>query len=215
VLGVNHHLRASALHRRMRDMIAAGAIGEVRSISILHAGLLREVLRTWRLTDSGEGAIYLDLSVHDIDLARFLLQQEPVSVCGMGDALALGGAGIDDHAMYMIRMSGGAFLQVHESFVTPSVESQVLVLGSTGMLIAQGTLAQRAGGTLLHRHASGTDTIEVPPVDLYGETIRQFRDAITGHGQPLASGEDGYLSLAAAETVREAVTSGKTITFRP
>ncbi len=214
VLAVNHHLRASAIHRRMRRMISDGAIGEVRSMSVLHAGLLREVLQTWRITDRNEGAIYLDLSVHDIDLARFLLQQEPVSAMGMGGAIALGSAGIHDHAMYVMQMSGGAFLQAHESFVTPGVESQVVVLGSTGMLVAQGTLAQRAGGTLMHRHLGGSVAIEVPPVDLYLETIRGVQAAIDGKGNPLASGEDGLLSLAGAETVREAVESGRIVPFR-
>lgn len=214
VLAVNHHLRASAIHRHMRQMISDGAIGQVRSMSILHAGLLREVLQTWRITDRNEGAIYLDLSVHDIDLARFLLGREPVSAMGMGGAIALGGAGIHDHAMYVLQMSGGTFLQVHESFVTPAVESQVLVLGSTGMLVAQGTLAQRAGGTLSHRRLGDTATIEVAQVDLYLEMIRSFRAAIDGTGSPLASGEDGLLSLAGAETVREAVQSGRAVPFR-
>lgn len=215
VLAVNHHLRASAIHRRMRQMISDGVIGKVRSMSVLHAGLLREILQTWRITDRNEGAIYLDLSVHDIDLARFLLQQEPVSVMGMGGAVDLGGADIHDHALYIMRMNGGAFLQAQESFVTPAVESQVLVLGSTGMLAAQGTLAQRAGGTLLHRRLGEVATIEVPQVDLYLETIRSFRAAIDGKGSPLASGEDGLLSLAGAETVRNAVEDGTTVPFRP
>lgn len=215
VLGVNHHLRAAAIHKRMREMIAGGVIGEVRSLSILHAGLLRDVLQTWRVTDPAEGAIYLDLSVHDIDLSRFLLQQEPLSVMAAGEAVALGGEGIDDHAMYIMRMSGGTFVQVHESFVTPAVESQIMVLGSTGSLLAQGTLSQRAGGSLLHRHAAGSETVNVPPVDLYIETVRQFQKAIAGDGSPLATGLDGFLSLAAAEAVREAATGGKTVSFRP
>ncbi len=215
VLGVNHHLRAAAIHRRMREMIAAGDIGDIRSLSILHAGLLRDVLQTWRIADPAEGAIYLDLSVHDIDLARFLLQQEPATVSAMGEAMALGGAGIHDHTMYVMRMSGGTFVQVHESFVTPVVESQIMVMGSKGMLVAQRTLSQRAGGSLIHRHPGGTETLNVTPVDLYVETVRHFQQAIAGNGSPLAAGLDGFLSLAAAETVRDAALGGKTISFRP
>lgn len=208
VLAVNHHLRASRLHQKMRQMIESGEIGEVRAISVLHAGLLRPALQTWRIEDESEGAIYLDLSVHDIDLARFLSRQEPVTVAGIGGCMHLGKRGIHDHAMYVMTLSGGAFLQGHESFVTPDVESKVLVLGSTGMLEARGSLSQAAAGALVHRASGAEMPIPIEPVDLYLDTISHFRSAIAGNGTPLASGEDGLISLAAAEAVREAVTTG-------
>lgn len=214
VLAVNHHLRSSPVHQTMRRMIAAGDIGEVRSLIIIHAGLLRPVLQTWRIKDPAEGAIYLDLSVHDIDLAGFLLQQQPETAIGIGDALALGEASAHDHTMYALRMSGGAFVQVNESFVTPDVESQVMAHGSEGILIATGTLAQRSTGTLVRRQRGRNEAIPLRANDIYADTVGQFLAAIEGRGAPHASGRDGLVSLAGAEAVARAVKTRRSVEIK-
>jgi 1,5-anhydro-D-fructose reductase (1,5-anhydro-D-mannitol-forming) len=210
-LAVNHHLRGSAVHQRMRKLIAEGAIGDVRSVTIMNAGMLRPALRTWRVSEPAEGGIYLDLSVHDIDLARFILMQEPLTVVGIGAAVALGAQDVHDHVMFSAVMSGGSFLQVHESFITPSVESQLLVLGSEGYLLAIGTISQRAGGELVQGHLQGAASVQVDQVDPYAETVRQFVLAIETGRRPLASGWDGLAALTAAEAVASAVTSGRAV----
>jgi 1,5-anhydro-D-fructose reductase (1,5-anhydro-D-mannitol-forming) len=214
VLGVNHHLRSSPVHQTMRRMIAAGDIGEVRSLIIIHAGLLRPILQTWRIRDPAEGAIYLDLSVHDIDLACFLLQQTPALASGIGDALMLGDAKAHDHAMYALRMSGGAFVQVNESFVTPDVESLVMAYGSEGILIASGTLAQKSSGTLTRRLRGRNESIPLRPNDTYADTVAQFIAATEGRGSPHATGRDGLVSLAGAEAVARAVATRRTVEIK-
>lgn len=208
-LAVNHHLRGSAVHQRMRKLIAEGAIGDVRSATILNAGMPRPALGTWRISEPAEGGIYLDLSVDDIDLARFILMQEPLTVVGIGGAL--GTRDVHDHAMFSAVMSGSSFLQVHESFITPSVESQVLVLGSEGYLLANGTIAHRAGGTLVQGHTQGAESVQVDQIDPYAETVRQFLLAIETGARPLASGWDGLAAVTAAEAVASAVTSGRAV----
>ena len=214
VLAVNHHLRSSPVHQTMRRMIAAGDIGEVRSLIIVHAGLLRPTLQTWRIKDPDEGAIYLDLSVHDIDLASFLLQQQAQAAIGIGDALALGVAETHDHTMYALRMSGGAFVQVHESFVTPDVESQVMAYGSDGILIASGTLAQKSTGTLIRRTRGRNESIPLRANDIYADTVEQFLAAIDGRGEPRATGRDGLASLVGAEAVARAVKTRKSVAIK-
>ncbi len=214
ILAVNHHLRSSPVHQTMRRMIAAGDIGEVRSLIIVHAGLLRPTLQTWRIKDPDEGAIYLDLSVHDIDLASFLLQQQAQAAIGIGDALALGVAEAHDHTMYALRMSGGAFVQVHESFVTPDVESQVMAYGSEGILVASGTLAQKSTGTLVRRTRGRNESIPLRANDIYADTVEQFLAAIEGRGEPRATGRDGLASLAGAEAVARAVKTRKSVEIK-
>ncbi len=214
VLAVNHHLRSSPVHQTMQRMIAAGDIGTVRSLMILHAGYLRPVLQSWRIKDPAEGAIYLDLSVHDIDLASFLLQQAPQTAVAIGAGVALGDAGIHDHAMYALKMSGDTFVQVHESFVTPDVESQVVALGSEGVLVASGTLAQKSTGTLMRRLNGRNETIPLRANDIYADTVEQFLAAIGGADGPRASGRDGLAALAGAEAVAKAAATGKSVTVK-
>ncbi|RWQ59513.1 MAG: Gfo/Idh/MocA family oxidoreductase [Mesorhizobium sp.] len=209
VLAVNHHLRSSPVHQTMQRMIAAGEIGAVRSLMIVHAGYLRPVLQSWRIKDAAEGGIYLDLSVHDIDLASFLLEQTPVTAVALGAGVALSSNTVHDHAMYALKMSGGTFVQVHESFVTPDVESQVVALGSEGALIAAGTLAQRSTGTLTRRVNGRNESIPLRANDLYADTVEQFLNAIAGTGSPRATGRDGLAALAGAEAVGKAAATGR------
>lgn len=211
VLAVNHHLRASPVHKEMRKRIAAGEIGDARSLLILHAGWLRPELQTWRLSDPAEGAIYLDLSVHDIDLARFLLNQEPLTAIGLGGTLSLGANGVHDHAMYALVMNGGTFVQVHESFVTPGAESQVLVLGSEGTMTAVNSLRQTPGGSLTVKRDGAAELVEVGPENPYLDTLRQFLAAVATGQRPLASGYDGLIALQAAEAVAAAAAKGRSV----
>lgn len=77
----NHHLRNAATHRAMRDAVVAGRIGRVLSARIVHAGTLPIQMLGWRLHTAGAGAgAILDLLVHDADLLRFLLDDEPETI---------------------------------------------------------------------------------------------------------------------------------------
>ncbi len=49
VLAVNHHLPGAGTHRRVREMVASGAVGRPLSAAVRHAVLLPERLRGWRL----------------------------------------------------------------------------------------------------------------------------------------------------------------------
>jgi 1,5-anhydro-D-fructose reductase (1,5-anhydro-D-mannitol-forming) len=208
VFGVNHHLRASNVHRQMRRLVLDGAIGVIHSLIIHHAGLLRPELRTWRLHDpSMGGGIYLDLTVHDVDLARFLLGQEAVEVISMGGAYGLSSNGLDDHTTYAMRMSDGCLVQVHESFVTPGVVSQVIVNGSNGTLHATGSIGQRDSGQLIQRTSSDIQEISAERTDLYAETVRQFNNLVERRRTQIATGWDGVSALRTAEAVARSVQS--------
>ena len=204
--GVNHHLRASNVHREMRRLVLDGAVGIVHSMIIHHAGLLRHELRTWRLNDpSMGGGIYLDLTVHDVDLARFILGQDPVTVVGMGGAYGMSSNGLDDHAAYVMRMTDGCLVQIHESFLTPGAVSQVIVNGSLGTLHATRSIGQRDLGELVMRVGTTTQEIALKKVDLYAETIKQFNNLATGADAQIATGWDGVQSLRVAEAVVRSV----------
>ncbi|MBB3236741.1 putative dehydrogenase [Phyllobacterium endophyticum] len=205
--GVNHFLRASRLHRRMQEMIAQGVIGDVRSILIVHVNALPDNFRL----DTAHGRAISDLAVQDIDLARFLLKQEPLTVVGVGSACAGSASLLQDQAMYSIVMSGGAFLQVHESFASPFVQSQVFVLGSLGYLHARGTLNQHPSGSLTCVTTGEVKTIPSEILDPDAEMIQSFLGAIGSNSRPLATGWDGLAAIMAAEAVAAAIASGRAV----
>jgi 1,5-anhydro-D-fructose reductase (1,5-anhydro-D-mannitol-forming) len=74
VLATNHHLRNAATHRKLRELIQAGAIGRPLFARVFHAVYLPPNLQGWRIDKPGAGGgVVLDITVHDIDTLRFLL----------------------------------------------------------------------------------------------------------------------------------------------
>src|SRR5215208_4723868 len=73
VMGTNHHLRNAASHRKLRELVANGAIGQPLAVRVFHAVYLPESLQGWRISraDAGGGVI-LDITVHDADTLRFV-----------------------------------------------------------------------------------------------------------------------------------------------
>jgi len=91
VMGTNHHLRNAATHRTMRRLLGEGAIGRPLAARVFHAVSLPADLRTWRVQrpDAG-GGVPLDITVHDADALRFLLDDEVVEVGALTASQGLG-----------------------------------------------------------------------------------------------------------------------------
>lgn len=199
VLGTNHHLRASAFHAQVRELIASGAIGRVHGVQVSHAVYLPPHLQGWRLDQPGAGGgVVMDILVHNTDLLRYLLQAEPLRIQTSVLQAGLGQGEVEDSAMSVIEFSSGALAQTHESFCAPHSKTRLHVLGTAGNLYAEGTLTQAGTGRLWLRDADGEREITAPAVDLYEVGFGAFVRACAGEGQPLATGADGARAMATA-----------------
>jgi 1,5-anhydro-D-fructose reductase (1,5-anhydro-D-mannitol-forming) len=120
VFGTNHHFRAAPTIDAMRRLIADGAIGEVVAARVFHALLLLEELQTWRLDrpDAGAGVV-LDITVHDTDTIRFLLDDEVAEVTALTANQGLAKGAIEDSVMGVLRMRRGQLVSFHDSFTVP------------------------------------------------------------------------------------------------
>ena len=204
----NHHLRCSGSHRAVRDIIAAGRIGQVLSLRIHHAVHLPPHLQGWRINDAGAGGgVIPDITVHDADCVRFLLGEDPVSV--VAEACVSGmGAGVEDSVMSVWTMPSGAMVMAHESFTHPFAGSGLEVHGTEGSIFARGVMTQLPVGEIELVTAKGRETVPFSDHNLYVEAVRQFVAAVAGQGTPAADGKDGVKSLAVALAVRDAATTG-------
>jgi 1,5-anhydro-D-fructose reductase (1,5-anhydro-D-mannitol-forming) len=211
VLATNHHLRAQAAHRLIRDIAASGEIGSVHGVQVSHAVFLPPHLQGWRIDkpDAG-GGVVLDILVHDADLLRFLLGREPLRIHTSTQRNGLAHGALEDGAMSVIEFDGGALAQTHESFVAANAVTRLHVLGTKGSLYAIGSLTQAGTAKLWQRDDHGEREIAVPPVDLYETGFRAFAEACGGHGAPLASGVDGARSMAVALAGLASAASGRT-----
>lgn len=198
VLAVNHHLRGSVLHREIRDIVRAGRLGRILSIRVMNAGYLPDELRTWRLDRSQGGGIALDKTVHDIDLLRFILDDEPIEVKAMTQETDLGAGTYDHTIVASLRFAKGTLAQLHDSFEVPFFVTELHVHGTAGTLVARDCLTGTPRGTLTIHDAAGDSDIPLAHDDLYRPGIEAFHLAIAGNGRPIASGEDGRAALAAS-----------------
>jgi 1,5-anhydro-D-fructose reductase (1,5-anhydro-D-mannitol-forming) len=209
VMGTNHHLRNAATHRAMRSAVKEGHIGKPLFARVFHSVYLPAHLQGWRLDrpDAG-GGVMLDITVHDADTLRFVLDDEPMSVIAIGSHGGMSRAGLEDGAMGVIRFSSGLLAQFHDGFATKYATTGFEVHGDSGSLIGRDCMTQAPKGDVLLRTASGEETLKLDHEKLYARSIRLFQEAVHGRGAPSATGEDGIKSLSVALSALQAARSG-------
>ncbi|MEP5247758.1 MAG: inositol 2-dehydrogenase, partial [Alphaproteobacteria bacterium] len=121
------HLQAS---------LAQGDIGDAEIVTILS----RDPSPPPVSYVKSSGGIFRDMMIHDLDMARFLLGEEPTSVFAVGSALVdaeIGAAGDADTAAVTLTTASGKICQISNSRrATYGYVQRIEVHGSTGMLRA-------------------------------------------------------------------------------
>jgi 1,5-anhydro-D-fructose reductase (1,5-anhydro-D-mannitol-forming) len=209
VMATNHHLRNAATHRKVRELVQAGAVGTPLFARVFHAGYLRPVVQGWRISqpEAGGGAIF-DIVVHDVDALRFILAAEPVEATALSQSAFLSKGAVEDGAMAILRFDNGLLAQIHAAFTIRHATTGLEIHGTEGSLFARDVMTPRAVGTIALRNGEGERIVPVEHLDLYAGGVARFGAAIRGDGSPAATGEDGVRSLAAAIAVLESSKTG-------
>jgi 1,5-anhydro-D-fructose reductase (1,5-anhydro-D-mannitol-forming) len=208
-LGVNHHLRCMETHRTMQKLVREGAIGKIVAVRLFFGVTLPDELKGWRVSkpEAGGGVLF-DLTVHDADLIRFLLSEDPVEVVALTGATGVAENGLADTAMIAARMQSGLLVQIGESFSIAHSDTSVEIHGTEGAIIGTDVLMQRGGGTIVLRRGGDAEEISLNHANAYPRVIHQFNEAIRGRGAPSTTGVDGYKSLAFALAAEESARTG-------
>jgi 1,5-anhydro-D-fructose reductase (1,5-anhydro-D-mannitol-forming) len=216
VFATNHHLRCSGSHRAVRDLVASGRIGRVLSMRLFHAVHLPGHLQGWRIDSAAAGGgVIPDITVHDADVARFILGEDPVSVVAKMTSSGMG-QGVEDSVMSVWTMPSGAMVMAHESFTHPFAGSGLEVHGTEGSIFARGVMTQQPVGQVTLVTAQGREAVPYPTHNLYAQAVADFLSAVEGRGRVAADGQDGIASLAVALAVRQAAGTGtlQTVDYR-
>jgi 1,5-anhydro-D-fructose reductase (1,5-anhydro-D-mannitol-forming) len=216
VMATNHHLRNAATHRAMRAAIAQGRIGRPLFARVCHAVYLPEHLQGWRIKDPKTGAgVVMDITVHDADTLRFVLNDEPATVIAMVQKAGMGEGDIEDGVMGIARFKSGLLAHFHDAFTSRYAKTAFEVHGSEGSLFGADCMTQRPIGTVTLRDADGEAFLPLLQENLYERSVRAFHAAISGEGAPSATGEDGVRSMALALAALEAAHSGRETAVDP
>src|SRR4030095_2875563 len=86
------------------------------------------------------GGLFRDMMIHDFDMARFLLGEEPVEVHAVGSCLVdpgIGAAGDIDTAAVLLKTASGKIAQISNSRrATYGYDQRIAEPGSLGLLAA-------------------------------------------------------------------------------
>ena len=216
VMGTNHHLRNAGTHRAMRQAIAEGRIGRPLFARVFHAVYLPEHLQGWRIATPSAGAgVVMDITVHDADTLRFVLNEEPREVTAFTQQGGMGAPGVEDGVMGVIRFDSGLLAQFHDAFTTRFAGTGFEVHGSAGSLIGTNCMTQRSVGDVLLRTAAGEQPLPIDRTNLYERALAAFHAALRGEGRPAATGEDGVRAMAVGVAALESAASGRPAAVAP
>jgi myo-inositol 2-dehydrogenase/D-chiro-inositol 1-dehydrogenase len=199
----------------MRAAIDAGDIGEVRQviISSRDPGLAPEdYIRH-------SGGIFRDMTIHDLDIGRWLLGEEPVELTAIGSRLidpALMEK-YDDYDTAMVQMQTASGKQCHINNCRQAVygyDQRIEVFGSKGML-----QMDNLRPTTIRRWSQDVTDAREPLLNFFLERYQQaykaeldaYIDALA-HGKPMPTTvQDGLQALRLADAAVESVKSGRAV----
>ncbi len=197
----------------LKKRIDAGAVGKVEMVTVIS----RDPGPPPVSYIERSGGLYRDMMIHDFDMARFLLGEEPVVIHAVGSVLVdpeIGKAGDVDTAMVMMRTASGKLCQISCSRrATYGYDQRIEVHGSGGMI--------RAGN--IHETTVETatkDGFATDPVlnfflerymQAYRDELAAFIDAIETGKAPSPSGHDGLMAQRLADAATQSWKTGQPV----
>jgi myo-inositol 2-dehydrogenase / D-chiro-inositol 1-dehydrogenase len=213
LLAIGFNRRYDPSFRRLRQGIADGEIGAVESVLIVSRDPSPPPVAYVRHS----GGLFRDMSIHDLDMARWLLGEEPVLVSAQGSCLvdpAIGEAGDIDTAAVTLRTAGGRIAQIANSRRAAfGYDQRIEVCGERGMLAA----GNRKATSVEHATAAGYRSDPALPffLERYADAYRLELDAfvrrLNGEPAELVSGADGVRALELAEAADRSLRTGAAV----
>jgi myo-inositol 2-dehydrogenase / D-chiro-inositol 1-dehydrogenase len=167
----------------------------------------------------GSGGMFRDMTIHDFDLARFILRDDTIEeVFATGSILvdpALRELGDVDTGMVVMKAASGALVHINNSRrAVYGYDQRVEAFGSKGMVQSQNLRAS----TLTRSDEKRTDAKE-PLLHFfieryqqsYVDELNEFIEIVVNQGQPSVGFEDGRCALLLANAALESMQSGKSV----
>jgi myo-inositol 2-dehydrogenase/D-chiro-inositol 1-dehydrogenase len=166
------------------------------------------------------GGIFRDMTIHDFDMARFLLGAEPVSVSAQAATLVdkeIGRLGdFDTASVVLTTKSGQQCLIANSRRATYGYDQRIEVLGSKGMVAAENQrpvsieVATGKGFTRPPLH----DFFMTRYIAAYANEIAAFVQAVNDGKPGKPDGTDGLAALTLAEAALRSVNEKRTVAVK-
>ena len=216
VLMVGFNRRFDPHFGAVRAAIDAGTIGAVEMVTIIS----RDPGAPPADYITRSGGIFRDMTIHDFDMARFMLGEEISAVSAQASVLTdpnIAKLGDFDSVSVMLTTASGKHCTISNSRrATYGYDQRVEVHGSLGSVAAENQrpvsieVATAAGYTRPPLH----DFFMTRYTDAYAAEIAAFVAAVADKGAASPSGEDGLAALALAEAALQSVAEKRTVSMR-
>ncbi len=202
-------------HRAARDAMRRGEIGDLHQVLITS----RDPEIPPRAYLEVAGGLLRDMTIHDFDLARFMLGEEPTEVFAIAGALGDPQLGTEldevDSAMITMRTATGHICSINNSrSAVYGYDQRVELLGGQGMLISDNRRAHELRRFTASRAGIGEPNLYFF-VERYQESYVAELDAFVAtveQGGPCAvTFEDGRRAMVLAEAAYESLASGRMV----
>lgn len=160
------------------------------------------------------GGMFTDMTIHDFDMARFLLGEEPVEVFAWGSALvdpAIGAVGDIDTARVLLKTASGKLCVIANSRRSGFGYDQRVEAFCAGGMLSVGNMAEN---TVQVWKESGAQLAPFQNFFLeryalaFRAEIEHFAQVVAGTADPAVTFADGVAALALADAARRSLDSG-------
>ena len=204
-LQIGFNRRFDANFARVRRAVETGEIGTPRLMHIISRDPAPPPISYVKVS----GGMFVDMTIHDFDMARFLMGDEVEEIFVAGGVMVdpqIGAAGDLDTAVTVLRFRNGAIGTIDNCRQAAyGYDQRVEILGSLGKISTENRYPNQAVVS------TGAAVRSDLPLNFFMERYREsfaaelasFVDAVL-HGKPVAvSGEDGRIPVAMAQAAQK------------
>jgi len=196
-LQVGFNRRFDPNFKRVREMVAAGRIGTPHILRITSRDPAPPPIEYVKVS----GGIFLDMTIHDFDMARYLIGSEVTEIYAAGGVMVdpeIGEAGDIDTVVITLRFANGVIGTIDNSRkAVYGYDQRVEVFGSAGMV----AVSNNTPDTAVYSNADGVHS-SLPLfffveryTDSYIAEMRAFVECIQQDKTPPVTGMDGRIPV--------------------
>ena len=205
-------------HAAVKKAIEAGEIGNLEQLTITSRDPYPPPLEYVPKS----GGLFRDMMIHDFDMARWMLGEEPINIHSRGSCLVnpeIGKLGdIDTACVTMVTASGRQAVILNSRRTAYGFDQRIEAFGSAGMVMSdnpQATGFKRFSSTSF----GAPDRFRAFFMERYGDSYRLEIEAFVNglvKGQPASvNALDGLRAVYLAEAAGASLRTGKAIELKP
>ncbi len=207
VFQVGFNRRFDPSFRRARELVASGELGAPHLVRITSRDPAPPPIEYVRVS----GGLFLDMAIHDFDMARFLVGRDVEEISATGAVLvdpAIGAAGDIDTALTSLRFAGGALGSIDNSRrAVYGYDQRVEVLCSEGAVVVGNPTAHQVD--VLGPQGTRSAPLMYFFVERYTEAylreMEAFLQAVSTNAAPPVGGADGREAVVMAYAAKRSL----------